>query len=178
VPHTSRSLRCVGFFCDYTGSRSKPLALKAKRAQTMGRIRGREPTHSHKTRMSGAPGSLSYAAFFFCTAVAAFRITSRTNSGWDNIGTWLLSVSKVVAPIRFATKRSNSGWIVRSFVATMYQLGFDFHAVPSTFCWNKSATGAPCVAQISCCSSSERSPAKDGTCSAPFQTRHKGPCLK
>src|SRR6516225_11875699 len=82
------------------------------------------------------------AALFFWTAVAAFRITSSTKSGWDNIGTWLLSVSKVVAPIRFATKRSNSGWIVRSFVATMYQLGFDLHAVPSTLCVNKSATGA------------------------------------
>ena len=57
----------------------------------------------------------------------------------------------------------HSGWIVRSFVATMYQLGFDLHAVPSTFWLNKSATGAPCVAQISCCSSSGRSPAKDGT---------------
>src|SRR5262245_51948089 len=59
-----------------------------------------------------------------------------------HMGTWLLSVSKTVAPMRFATKRSNSGCIVRSFVATMYQLGFDLHAVPSTFCVNKSATGA------------------------------------
>ena len=82
------------------------------------------------------------AALFFWTAVAAFRITSSTKSGWDNVGTWLLSVSKTVAPIRFATKRSNSGWMVRSFVATMYQLGFDLHAVPSPFCVNKSATGA------------------------------------
>src|SRR5215472_14776802 len=59
-------------------------------------------------------------------------MTSSTKSGWDKIGTWLLSVSKTIAPIRFATKRSNSGWIVRSFVATMYQLGFDLQAVPST----------------------------------------------
>src|SRR5215468_10701120 len=36
-------------------------------------------------------------------------MTSSTKSGWDNLGTWLLSVSKIVAPIRFATKRSNSG---------------------------------------------------------------------
>src|SRR5262249_17787671 len=36
--------------------------------------------------------------------------------------------------MRFATKRSNSGWIVRSLVATMYQLGLAFHAVPSAFC--------------------------------------------
>src|SRR5215470_11035045 len=101
-----------------------------------GQTASRRPVKNRENR------DLHYAAFFCCTAVAAFRITSNTNSGWDNIGTWLLSVSKVVAPMRFATKRSNSGWIVRSFVATMYQLGFDFHAVPSTFCVNKSATGA------------------------------------
>ena len=82
----------------------------------------------------GARYQSPYAvAVFSVTASAAFRITSSTKSGWDNIGTWLLSVSKVFAPIRFATKRSKSGWIVRSLVATMYQLGFDLHAVPSTF---------------------------------------------
>src|SRR5438067_7122238 len=36
----------------------------------------------------------------------------------------------MVAPIRFATKRSRSGCTVRSFLPTMYQLGFDLHAVP------------------------------------------------
>ena len=67
------------------------------------------------------------------TASAAFRITSSTKSGLDRIGTWLLSVSKVFAPIRFATKRSKAGWMVWSLLATMYQLGFDLQAVPSTF---------------------------------------------
>ena len=56
------------------------------------------------------------------------------------------STSKVVAPIRFATKRSQSGWTVRSWLATMYQLGFDFQAVPSTFWLNRSAAGAAWVA--------------------------------
>src|SRR5580693_9325925 len=32
-----------------------------------------------------------------------------------------------------ATNRSISGWTVRSFSATMYQLGFDFQAVSSNF---------------------------------------------
>src|SRR5215471_10223233 len=82
----------------------------------------------------GATISQPYAvAVFSVTASAAFRITSSTKLGWDSIGTWLLSVSKVFAPIRFATKRSKSGWMVRSLLATMYQLGFDLQAVPSTF---------------------------------------------
>jgi hypothetical protein len=34
--------------------------------------------------------------------------------------------------MRLARKRSQSGWIVWSFLATMYQLGFDFQAVPAT----------------------------------------------
>ena len=33
------------------------------------------------------------------------------------------------------------------------QLGFDFHAVPSTFVSNNSRAGAACVAQTSFCSS-------------------------
>ena len=42
-------------------------------------------------------------------AFAAIRITSITKAGFESMGTWLLSVSWMVAPIRFATKRSNSG---------------------------------------------------------------------
>ena len=34
--------------------------------------------------------------------------------------------------MRFAAKRSSSGWTVRSFLPIMYQLGFDLQAVPST----------------------------------------------
>jgi hypothetical protein len=33
--------------------------------------------------------------------------------------------------MRFAKKRCRSGSKARSFLLTMYQLGFDFHAVPS-----------------------------------------------
>src|SRR3989442_3891931 len=50
-----------------------------------------------------------------CTAFAAVRITSITNLGLGSIGTWLLSTSDVVAPIRFAMARSRSGSTVRSF---------------------------------------------------------------
>jgi hypothetical protein len=42
----------------------------------------------------------------------------------------------------------------------MYQLGFDFQAVPPTFVSNRSGFGAPWVAQTSFCSYSERSPQK------------------
>ena len=44
-------------------------------------------------------------------------------------------------PMRLARKRSQSGCMVRSFLATMYQLGFDFQAVPSTFAPNRSGVG-------------------------------------
>jgi hypothetical protein len=37
-------------------------------------------------------------------------------------------------------------WTVRYSLATMYQLGFDFQAVPSTFWLNRSAAGAAWVA--------------------------------
>ena len=66
----------------------------------------------------------------------------------------------MVAPIRFATKRCRSGCTVRSFFPTMYQLGFDLHAVPSSFWLNRSASGTPWVAQTSFCSCSGKSPAK------------------
>src|SRR5271156_2282279 len=70
----------------------------------------------------------------------------------------------VVAPIRFATKRSRSGWTVRSFSATMYQLGFDLQAVPSTFLLNRSAFGTPWVAQTSStlCKRAARSVSAEG----------------
>src|SRR5207253_958588 len=45
--------------------------------------------------------------------------------------------------MRFATKRSRSGCTVRSFLPTMYQLGFDLHAVPSSFWLKRSASGTP-----------------------------------
>jgi hypothetical protein len=61
--------------------------------------------------------------------VAAVRITSSTIFGCESIGTWLLSISYVVAHIRCAAKRCNSGWTVRSFLATMYRLGSDRHSL-------------------------------------------------
>jgi len=80
-----------------------------------------------------------------------------TKSGWESMGTWLLATSCVVAPIRFATNRSMSGWTVRSFLATMYQLGFDLQAVPPTFALNRSAAGPKWVAQTSFFSCSDKS---------------------
>ena len=40
--------------------------------------------------------------------------------------------------MRLARKRSQSGWTVRSFLAMMYQLGFDFQAVLPAFASNRS----------------------------------------
>ena len=65
--------------------------------------------------------------------IAAARITSITSSGRESIGTWLLSTSLMVAPMRFATNCWSSGGTVRSLVATMYQLGLVFQATPAAF---------------------------------------------
>src|SRR5258705_8912147 len=83
---------------------------------------------------------------FAATAAAALRITSSTARGWESIGTWLLFTSTVVAAMRFAAKRSKSGWTVRSSVATIDQLGFDRQATPSSFWVNRSRAGAKWVA--------------------------------
>jgi hypothetical protein len=66
-------------------------------------------------------------AVFSVTASAAFPITSSTKSGWDSIGTWLLSVSKVFAPMRFATKRSKMGWMVRSLLSSVERMAIRAH---------------------------------------------------
>src|ERR1700752_2701313 len=79
-------------------------------------------------------------------ALAASRITSSTTLGWESMGTWLEATSTVLAPMRFAAKRSRSGWTVRSWVATMDQLGFDRQAMTSCFWVKRSRAGAKCVA--------------------------------
>src|ERR1700747_1437373 len=91
--------------------------------------------------------------------------------GLGELGTWLLSTSEVGAPMRFAKKRCRSGWTVRSLVATMYQVGFDFQAVPSTFASNRSTAGGKWVAQTSFFSCSDKSPAKHSTPCGSIQIR-------
>src|ERR1700751_6054962 len=91
--------------------------------------------------------------------------------GCDSITTWLLATSVVVAPMRLARKRSQSGCMVRSFLATMYQLGFDFHAVPPAFAANRSGAGTHWVAQTSFLSCSDKSPAKEFMPSGSSQRR-------
>jgi hypothetical protein len=47
------------------------------------------------------------------------RVGTRVFNRFESMGTWLLLTSYVLAPMRFATKRCNSGRRVRSFVTTM-----------------------------------------------------------
>ena len=72
----------------------------------------------------------------------AVELSSQDALVGDLIASGILLGGIAFTGIRFATKRSRSGCTVRSLVATMYQLGFVFHAVPSTFWVNKSAAGA------------------------------------
>ena len=64
---------------------------------------------------------------------AASLMSLTTSSGCDTMGTWLEAISKVVAPIRWANKRSALGGIASSFLATRYHDGSVFQAgVPIT----------------------------------------------
>jgi len=97
----------------------------------------RSPHNNHSEFGSGGSEADFHAAVVASEATfAAARITSITLSGWESIGTWLLSSSYVVAPMRLAMARSRSGCTVWSFLPTIYQLGFDFQAVPPTFASN------------------------------------------
>src|SRR6266850_723019 len=73
-------------------------------------------------------------------------MTAATSFGFESIGTWLVSNSVVVAFMRFAKKRSSSGAIAWSFLATMYQDGFVFHATLDTLVAKAEAIIGPCVA--------------------------------
>jgi hypothetical protein len=68
------------------------------------------------------------------------------------MGTWLLTISVVLAFMRSATKRSSSGLTVRSSEPTTYQHGFVFQAAPGYGLANTSAAGAMAVAQTNFCS--------------------------
>src|SRR3984885_9768183 len=98
-------------------------------------------------------------------------MTSITKSGWDSIGTWLLSMSYAVAFMRLAQERSSSGLTAMSWLATMYQLGLVFQATPGALLENNSVDGGAAVAQTICCSSSVRSPQKSAVASLSIQTR-------
>jgi hypothetical protein len=73
--------------------------------------------------------------------------------------------------MRSAQNRSRSGFTLRSWLATMNQLGLVFQATPGT-CWsNRSAAGGVAVASTRFCSASGRSPAKSAMAPGPSQIR-------
>jgi hypothetical protein len=87
-------------------------------------------------------------------------MTAATSFGFESIGTWLVSNSVVFAFMRFAKKRSSSGAIARSFVATMYHDGFVFHATLDTLVPKAEAIIGPCVAARTRASAAGKSQAK------------------
>src|SRR5258705_9149454 len=83
-----------------------------------------------------------------------------TSFGFDSIGTWLVLNSVVVAFMRFAKKRSSSGGMAWSNLATMYHDGFVFHAAVDTLVPKAEARIGPCVAASTRASAAGRSDAK------------------
>src|SRR5258706_12541037 len=71
---------------------------------------------------------------FAGAARAASMITCATSAGFESIGTWLVGSATVFfAFIAFANFLSRPGGVMRSLVATMYQLGFVFQAAFVSF---------------------------------------------
>src|SRR5579863_5714930 len=64
------------------------------------------------------------AVAYSLTAAAAARITVATSFGLESIATWLVSSVVILAFAAFAIAISASGAIIRSFLATTYQVGF------------------------------------------------------
>src|SRR5712671_5700951 len=91
---------------------------------------------------------------------AAARITAATSFGRDNMTTWLVGSDVTLALIFFAIARSTSGWIIRSFSATMYQDGFVFHAAFVTFSSKALPKMGPCVTAITSVFAAGKSDAK------------------
>src|SRR5882762_5953491 len=88
------------------------------------------------------------ATFEMLFSPAAARITAATSFGRDSMGTWLVGSDVTLALIFFAIVRWTSGWIIRSFSATMYQDGFVFHAALVTFSSKALPKMGPCVTAI------------------------------
>src|SRR5258706_14392638 len=76
--------------------------------------------------------------------------------------TWLAFTSTVVAWARFAIMRSCSGLIDRSWVATMYQLGFAFQAGLVTLWVNESVEIGTCDMAMKWDTAGGTSPAQSG----------------
>src|SRR5262249_56004175 len=79
-------------------------------------------------------------------------------AGCDIRETGLGLTSIVLAPIRFAMKRSRSGLMVRSSVETAYQLGFDRHATWVVL--RRALRNGHCTAKSAFAFASGKSPAK------------------
>src|SRR6267378_7160958 len=91
---------------------------------------------------------------------AAAMMTAATAFGCDCIGTWLVGSEVALALIFFAIARSASGWIIRSFSATMYQDGFVFHAAFVTVSSKALPKMGPCVTAITVVFAAGKSDAK------------------
>ncbi|EFG07797.1 Hypothetical protein SCLAV_2725 [Streptomyces clavuligerus] len=91
---------------------------------------------------------------------AAFWRISVTLSGWDIIATCEELTSTVCDLARFASKRSRSGAMALSFLATTNQEGMSRHAALVAFCSKHAAAMGRCSTAITLVSASARSAAK------------------
>src|SRR6202041_2058219 len=91
---------------------------------------------------------------------AAFAMKSAISTGFASIARWLDVTVMDFALICLAMASSNCGEIIRSFLATTYHEGFDFHAAVVTLPPNAAPEVGCCVAMIICFSAVDKSCAK------------------
>src|SRR6266567_4008983 len=91
------------------------------------KTRTRAPSRDVFTAHAGSGRPADHASVVAQVSAAA-SMSWVTSAGWATMATWLEGTSMVVAPMRLANRRSASGGIAWSCVATRYHEGRDFQA--------------------------------------------------
>src|SRR5258706_7583641 len=107
----------------------------------------------------GSPGIISRLNYFTVTVFAASSMNDANSRGCESITIWLDGIVMDLAFILSAVSCSRFGETIRSFPATTYQEGLDFHAAVTTLAPKAAAAGGPWVAVQTLSSAGDRSPA-------------------
>src|SRR3989442_3492336 len=104
----------------------------------------------------GRPGIISRLNYFTVTVFAASSMNDANSRGCESITIWLDGIVMDLAFILSAVSCSSFGATIRSFPATTYQEGLDFHAAVTTFAPQSAAAACPCVDLWNLCSQGGR----------------------
>jgi len=91
----------------------------------------------------GSPGIISRLNYFTVTVFAASSMNDANSRGCESITIWLDGIVMDLAFILSAVSCSSFGETIRSFPATTYQEGLDFHAAFTTLAPKSAAAVGP-----------------------------------